>query len=125
MIIQRINEHSINVLKKNGWYQDRKYDISYWVGQLEREGYSINKYAAQILQNLGNLYIREKGSDDYVAATFNFNPYDSASGEFDRIEGYEKKVRIDCSLLERYKITYYMQENQKRFILGIGKIYIS
>lgn len=89
MNMSKISKHTKEVLKKNGWYEGREYDISFWVSELEKEGYKLNEYAELILKELGNIYIRESSSEIYVSVTFDFNPYNSASGEYDRLEEFE------------------------------------
>lgn len=89
MNLEKICQHTYEILEKNGWHENRTYDISFWLSELTEEGYQINSYAKSILEEFGNIYIREKSTEDYVSATFDFNPYNSASGEYDRIEEFE------------------------------------
>ena len=89
MNTSKISEHTKEVLKKNGWYEGRVYDIAFWVSELEKEGYKLNEYAKLILNELGDICVREPSSEIYVSATFDFNPYNSASGEYDRLEEFE------------------------------------
>lgn len=90
MKISELSEHTLMVLKKSGWYIGRQYDTTLWVKQLEDEGYAINEYALLVLQELGGIYIRERAEGKYVGATLDFNPFDSASGEYDRLDEFEK-----------------------------------
>ncbi len=89
MVTDNIEEHIIDILKKQGWHKDRKYDADFWISELEEEGYRGNDYAYSILKELGNIEIRENSTEIYNAVTLDFNPYYSASGEFDRIEEFE------------------------------------
>lgn len=89
MNLEKINPYTHEILKKNGWYENRKYDISFWLSELTEEGYKINSYAKSILEELGDISIREKSTENYVGATFDFNPFNAASGEYDRIGEFE------------------------------------
>lgn len=93
MNMNEVSKHIQEVLKKNGWYEGREYDITFWISKLEKEGYRLNEYAKLILIELGDLYVREQGNETYVSATFDFNPYNSASGEYDRLEEFELASR--------------------------------
>lgn len=89
MIIGNIEPYIVNILKKQGWNPNRQYDLEYWLSELGEEGYKINDYAYSVLQELGNIKIRENSTEMYNAVTLDFNPYYSASGEYDRIEEFE------------------------------------
>lgn len=89
MNISKISKHTKEVLQKNGWYEGREYDIVFWVSELEKEGYKLNEYAELILKELGDIYVWEPCNEKYEGATFDFNPFNSASGEYDRIEEFE------------------------------------
>ena len=89
MNTSEVSKHAQEVLKRNGWYEGREYDITFWVSELEEEGYRLNEYAQQILKEFGDIYVREQSTEMYVSMTFDFNPYNSASGEYDRLEEFE------------------------------------
>ena len=89
MNLNELSKHTQEVLRKNGWYAGREFDITFWVSELEEEGYQLNEYAEVILKELGDIYVREKSTEMYVSTTFDFNPYNSASGEYDRLEEFE------------------------------------
>ena len=76
-----------------GGSEGREYDITFWVSELEEEGYKLNEYAKLVLKELGDIYVREQSTEIYVGATFDFNPYNSASGEYDRLEEFELASR--------------------------------
>ena len=90
MIVDLVEKYIVDILKKEGWHINRKYNATFWISKLEEEGYRINDYAHRILQEFGNIEIRENCTDSYNAVTLDFNPYYSASGEFDRIEEFEE-----------------------------------
>ena len=89
MIIGNIEPHIVNILKKQGWNPNRQYNLEYWFSELGEEGYKVNDYAYSVLQELGNIEIRENSTEMYNAVTLDFNPYYSASGEYDRLEEFE------------------------------------
>ena len=89
MIIGNIEPHIVNILKKQGWNPNRQYNLEYWLSELGEEGYKVNDYAYSVLQELGNIEIRENSTEMYNAVTLDFNPYYSASGEYDRLEEFE------------------------------------
>ena len=67
---------------------------------MEQEGYRLNEYAKLILEELGDIYVREHGNEIYVSTTFDFNPYYSASGEYNMIDwkNLSWPVGINCFL---------------------------
>lgn len=87
-----IDKYVIELLKKNGWYKGRKVDISFWINELSKEGYSCFEYAIEILEELGGIEVNVGNSNGYKGAMFDFNPYNAASGEYDRIERFEISV---------------------------------
>ena len=114
MNMSRVSKHIQKVLEENGWYEGREYDITFWVLELEEEGYKLNEYAKLVLKELGNIYVREKSTEMYVSATFDFNPYNSASGEYDRLEEFEsasKDKMFPIGALQDYIV--YAGESKK------------
>ncbi len=86
MFSEFLDEYVLNVLKKSGWSDDRKQDITLWIQVLSEEGYVINDYAQAILIELGNLQIRTSSDKNHLGVTLHFNPVNAASGEYDRME---------------------------------------
>ncbi len=86
MICELIDEYVLDVLKKSGWNNERKQDISYWVRVLTKEGYIINDYAQSVLRELGDLQIRNASDKNHLGVTLHFNPVNAASGEYDRMD---------------------------------------
>lgn len=95
MEIEKIDKYIIDILKKQGWEKNRQYDVEFWISELEGEGYRINDYAYCILRELGNIEIRQESTQKYNAVTLDFNPFYSASGEFDRIKEFERACGDD------------------------------
>jgi len=90
MTIEKLENYIVDILMKNSWTKDRQYDTTFWISRLTDEGYKINECAHCILRELGNIEIRERSTKTHCAVTMDFNPYFAASGEFDRIEDFEK-----------------------------------
>ena len=125
MNMSRVSKHIQKVLEENGWYEGRKYDITFWVLELEEEGYKLNEYAKLVLKELGNIYVREKSTEMYVSATFDFNPYNSASGEYDRLEEFEsasKDKMFPIGALQDYIL--YAGESKKIYLGDWNSLYI-
>ena len=117
MNMSKVNKHIQRVLKENGWYEGREYDITFWVSELEEEGYRLNEYAKLVLKELGNIYVREQSTEMYVSATFDFNPYNSASGEYDRLDEFElasKDKMFPIGSLQDYIV--YAGESKKIYL---------
>ncbi|MBE6753811.1 MAG: hypothetical protein E7559_05625 [Ruminococcaceae bacterium] len=89
MNLARLDEYTQRVLSEAGWYCGRRFDCGNWIELLKREGYQPHAYALEILAELGDIYICTKPAPPHCAATFNFNPYDSASGEYDRMGDFQ------------------------------------
>lgn len=125
MNMSRVSKHIQKVLEENGWFEGREYDITFWVLELEEEGYKLNEYAKSVLKELGNIYVREKSTEMYVSATFDFNPYNSASGEYDRLEEFEsasKDKMFPIGALQDYIV--YAGESKKIYLGDWDGLYI-
>ena len=90
MNIELLDEYVLNVLKECGWSDNRKQDITSWIQVLSEEGYIVNSYAQSVLKELGNLQIRTSGDENHLGVTLHFNPVNAASGEYDRMEIFNK-----------------------------------
>ena len=90
MNLSEVSEHTQKVLKKNGWYEGREYDITDWVSDLEEEGYELNEYAKSILIELGNISVWERHTEMYNGATFDFDALFAGTGQYDRLEEFEQ-----------------------------------
>ena len=125
MHINELSRHTKDILIKNGWYEGRKYDITFWKLELEEEGYKLNEYAKEILEELGNIYVWEQNVGTYVGATFDFNPYNSASGEYDRLEEFELASRdkiFPIGALQDYIV--YAGESKKIYLGDWDGLYL-
>lgn len=84
------DKYIMDCFKESGWYMERRIDILHLNDILKKEGYVINKYAYDILTELGDLYIKNVSNKEYNVVDINFDPIYYASGEFDRLEEFEE-----------------------------------
>lgn len=117
MDIKFLDEYVLKILRKSGWSDNRKQDITSWVEILSKEGYIINDYAEFVLKELGGLHIRTSGNENYSGVTLRFNPVKAASGEYDRMEifnaaSYEELFPIG----ECYDWVIYVSESKKVYL---------
>ncbi len=47
--IKLLDPYVVNILKKEGWSENRYYDMKYWIHELTIEGYVYFEYALDIL----------------------------------------------------------------------------
>lgn len=126
MNVKELDEYVIKVLKKNGWNEDRKYDADEWIKKLSAEGYCINEYAKEILCELGNINVRENVTEEHNCATFDFNPFYAASGEFDRMEEFEiasQEKMFPIGALQDYIM--YASKSKKIYLGDWSSLYIA
>lgn len=112
-----LDEYVLKVLKKSGWSDDRKQDISSWVEILSEEGYIINDYAESVLKELGGLQIRTTSNEKYLGVTLHFNPVNAASGEYNRMEIFNAASNEELFPIgECYDWVIYVSENKKIYL---------
>jgi hypothetical protein len=89
----------LSVLEASGWTPNRNVPIAQWVAQLESEGFTMLPNAVKLLEGFGGLEIvpRKAASDAYAAEVLRFDPTLAASGEFDRIDYWEKRLDTHLS----------------------------
>jgi hypothetical protein len=65
-----------------------------WTGQLAKEGFTILPEARQILENFGGLSLIPAGNEAaaFSPGTTVFDPIPVASGEFDRIDYWQRRL---------------------------------
>jgi len=86
--ITRLDPYVFRILQEQGWYPERRHDISRWLDLLSQEGYICFKYAEEVLKSFGGIFVNDSGDDFHKGATFSFDPL-TASGEFDRLEHFQ------------------------------------
>lgn len=121
---EKISNVMLKILISTGWYPDRKYNIESWILELEKEGYVLNEYANTILKELGGICITYNGNKQYMGIRLDFNPYNAASGEYDRIEKY--KYALDDKIFpvaEFYDYVVYAGKSQKIYLVDWTGIY--
>lgn len=112
-----LDEYVLKVLKKSGWSDDRKQDITSCVEILSEEGYIINDYAESVLKELGGLQIRTSGNENHLGVTLHFNPVVAASGEYDRMEIFNAASNEELFPIgECYDWVIYVSESKKIYL---------
>lgn len=112
-----LDEYVLKVLKKSGWSDDRKQDISSWVEILSEEGYIINDYAESVLKELGGLQIRTTSNEKHLGVTLHFNPVNAVSGEYDRMEIFNAASNEELFPIgECYDWVIYVSESKKIYL---------
>ena len=112
-----LDEYVLKVLKKSGWSDDRKQDITSWVEILSEEGYIINNYAESVLKELGGLQIGTSSNEYHLGVTLHFNPVNAASGEYDRMEIFNAASNEELFPIgECYDWVIYVSESKKIYL---------
>lgn len=112
-----LDEYVLKILKKSGWSDDRKQDITSWVEILSEEGYIINDYAESVLKELGGLQIRTSSNENHLGVTLHFNPVNAASGEYDRMEIFNAASNEELFPIgECYDWVIYVSESKKIYL---------
>ncbi len=117
MIVELLDKYVINILKENGWNKNRRQDIQSWIKILSKEGYIVNDYARDVLQELGNLQIRTSGDKNHLGAMLHFNPVSAASGEYDRMEIFNRASNDELFPIgECYDWVIYVSSSKKVYL---------
>lgn len=117
MIRGLLDEYVLNVLKTSGWNEGRTQNITPWIQILSEEGYIVNDYAKSILTELGNLQVRVSGDKNHLGVTMHFNPVNAASGEYDRIEMFNKASNEELFPIgECYDWIIYVSDSKKVYL---------
>jgi SUKH-3 immunity protein of toxin-antitoxin system len=91
-----INAAFLQLLHSAGWYSDRQIDTTAWVSALQREGFTSNSLALDVLESLGGLSVRipPAGINPYEHE-IRFDPVRAATGESDRAEEWKEDIGVD------------------------------
>ena len=117
MNIEELDEYILNVLRKSGWNSDRQQEIQSWINILSEEEYQVNDYAQLILKELGDLEIRVSSNKNYMGVTLHFNPVNAASGEYDRMEIFNKVSNDELFPIgECYDWVIYVGSDKKVYL---------
>lgn len=112
-----LDEYVLDVLKRSGWSDDRKQDITSWIKILSEEGYIVNDYAESVLKELGGLQIRTSSNENHLGVTLHFNPVSAASGEYDRMEIFNATSNEELFPIgECYDWVIYVSESKKVYL---------
>jgi hypothetical protein len=89
----------LSTLEASGWAPNRRVPTVQWVSQLESEGFIMLPEAVKVLEGFGGLEIipRKAASDAYAAEVLRFDPLLAASGEFDRIDYWQRRLNTRLS----------------------------
>ena len=72
---------------------DENVNVKRWIKDLQDEGYEINRYAVDILEIFGGVYIKGSHKNGNILYELYFNPVHFASGEFDRMETFNRYAK--------------------------------
>ncbi|MEM7035186.1 MAG: SUKH-3 domain-containing protein [Chloroflexota bacterium] len=127
------------VLKRMGWYPNRKVRTRRWLNSLEKNGFSIPQVAIPILENLGGLktwgvtrliyhqksYILRDGTKIRFALypDFHFVPTKSEIYDYGLVELVEKNLLIQSKNWEICPIGGYMENEHDLFVVSNGSIF--
>lgn len=88
-----LEEKVMKLLKRAGWYENRKIDITDQVKMLESSGYKVFDAAKKFMQEFGELDIIAKyidlGEEDYDEHT---TRYEDMKYSYERSTNYDEKV---------------------------------
>jgi hypothetical protein len=83
----------------SGWTPVREVPTDGWVNQLQSEGFAVLPEATRILAEFGGLTVipQKSPSDAYLAEILRFDPVLASSGEFDRVDYWERRLGMRLS----------------------------
>ncbi len=90
-----------SILEASGWTPHRKVPTAQWVNQLESEGFTMLPDAVRALEAFGGLEIvpRKTAADSFLKGVLRFDPVLAASGEFERVDYWQKRLNTKLSPL--------------------------
>ncbi len=93
------SERVFATLQSCGWTPERRVSTESWVSQLTSEGFTFIPKAIAVLENLGGLEIRPLNmvTDALTAGVLRFDPILAASGEFDRVDYWQRQLSTKLS----------------------------
>ena len=120
MDVNVIDENVKKFIGEQGWYDERKVNVSKWIEALTKEGYTCFPYAIQLLEELGGLNIKPKGINigNSNPAEFDFNALDAGSGEFDRMDILEPLAGESLFPLGQIYQSFLYVGESKRIYMG-------
>lgn len=126
--INNLEEPVISTLLNAGWFQGRKINVDMWIEELTNEGYELFPYAIELLEEIGGLILkpeRIKYGFDYPGDA-DFNAYDVASGEFDRIEFFENVTNEELFPLGMVygQWLLYVAKSRKIYMGDMNKVFL-
>lgn len=84
------------VLEDAGWTATRNVETEKWTAQLKAEGFTVTPIAIDILSSFGGLYIcpKKEHGDLYEAENIVFDPIHGASGMFEYVDYWQKRLAL-------------------------------
>ncbi len=89
-------------LEAAGWTPERRVSVQPWVETLSEEGFTMHPRAVAVLENFGGLVIDPPKLENKFfgrAEDFHLDPVKGASGDFDRVEYWEKRLQTKLAPL--------------------------
>ena len=95
------SEELRSALADAGWTPDRKVLTGHWVSQLVSEGFAMLPAAIEVLESFGGLEIHPLmvPSQVYRPGVLLFDPILATSGDFDRVDYWQKRLHMRLSPL--------------------------
>jgi hypothetical protein len=89
----------LSTLKASGWTPNRNVVTTQWVKELESQGFAMLPGAVNILERFGGLEVvpPAAASGAYRAEVLRFDPVLGASGEFDRVDYWQRRLNTRLS----------------------------
>jgi hypothetical protein len=106
------------VLRKNGWTQERKIDITKIVKYLEKEGYVVFEIVRDFLSQFGGMHFEIPIIGLPVMEKFNFDAIEAASGIYiELVKTYEECTaeRMIPVGENNFHYTFFMSESGKMY----------
>ena len=117
MNTELLDKYVVDVLRKHGWSEGRKRDITYWIRVLSKEGYIVNDYAQSVLEELGDIQMNTGGDKNHWGVQLHFNPVYAGSGEYDRLEIFNAAAKEELFPIgECFAWTVYVGASKKVYV---------
>jgi len=115
------SQSALRILEASGWFPGRTVSIASWTNSLRSEGFTVIPEAARLLEEFGGLtiYPKHPTSGMPVADTIRFDPLLAASGDFNRVDYWQRKLNVLLTpLAEVGNAMMLLAEDGRVFICG-------
>jgi hypothetical protein len=109
------------VLRGCGWSPERSVEVRHWVDLISHKGFTPFAGAVAILKNFGGLSISPPQNQHglFCPAPFTFDPVSAASGEWDRIAGWQHEHRTRlCPLAASEQVSIILYTDAGQIVEG-------